>query len=371
MPPARVFVVVDARVIASRRDRRGPDGGAITLGHVRAVPRHMLRRTFLEMMIGGLITTPVAAGVLPVAPRPRVGYLASGSRRGRHVETFLGRLRELGYEPGRNLEFEFRSPTDAANVEQLRELAAELVSLRVDVLIAAGPPAAEAAQRATRSVPTPVVMVAVDNPVGRGLVASLARPGGNITGPTWDVDVETYKMAMLKFLKQALPKSSRVAFLWLPDSPAARVDLQALQNLAPPMGLMILPVGIRGPEQLEDAFKQMAEQRADAVIVGAGPMTRPYRTRIAELATSRRLPTMCGWRKWIVAGCLMSYGPYPEDMYRRAADYVDRILTGVKPGDLPVEQPTKLELVINLRTAKALGLTIPPALLQRADEVIE
>src|SRR5215813_10597664 len=177
--------------------------------HVFAVPRRLLRRTFLEMMIGGLITIPVAARVLPAVQRPRIGYLASGSRRSRHVETFLGRLRELGYELEGNLEFEFRSPTDPANAEQLRELAAELVSLRVDVLIAAGPPAAEAAQRATRAIPIPVVMVAVDDPVGRGLVASLARPGGNITGPTWDVEVETYTMKMLKLLKQALPTSSR------------------------------------------------------------------------------------------------------------------------------------------------------------------
>ncbi len=358
--------------MSGRPPTSGRDSLAITLMHPTEEPRRMRRRTFLGMMVGGLITTrPVAADVLPVAQRPRIGYLASGGRRGRHVETFLGRLRELGYESGRTLAFEFRSPTGAERAGQLSELAAELVSLRVDVLVAAGPPAAEAAQRATRSIPIPVVMVAVDDPVGRGLVASLARPGGNVTGPTWDVDVDTYKMKMLQFLKQALPKSSRVAFLWLPDSPAARDDLRALENLAPPMGLMVLPVGVRGPEQLEDAFGQMADQRVDAVIVGAGPMTRPYRNRIAELATLRRLPTMCGWRKWIVAGCLMSYGPYPEDMYRRAADYVDRILTGAKPGDLPVEQPTKLELVINLKTAKALGLTISPSLLARADQLIE
>jgi len=176
-------------------------------------------------------------------------------------------------------------------------------------------------------------------------------------------------MKMLQLLKQALPKSSRVVFLGLPDTP--RDDLKVLQDLAPSMGLMILPVGIRGPEQFDDAFKQMVEQRADAVIVGADPMTRPYRKRIAELATSRRMPTMCGWRKWIVAGCLMSYGPYPEDMYPRAADYVGKILKGAKPADLPIEQSTKFELVINLKTAKALGLTIPPSLLARADQVIE
>ena len=267
--------------------------------------------------------------------------------RGATLPTCLsGALRELGYEPGRNLEFEFRSPADARNAEQLRELAAGLVSLRVDILVAAGPPAAEAAQRATRSTQTPVVVVAVDDPVGRGLVTSLARPGGNVTGATWDVDVETYVAKTLKILKQALPKSFRVAYLWNLDNPPARDYLKAYQNAAPSMGLMLLSLGVSRPEQFEGAFKQMAEQGADAVIVGAGHMTRPDRARITELATSSRLPTICGWRKWIVAGCLMSYGPYPEDMYRRAADYVDKILKGTKPGDLPVEQPTKFELVV-------------------------
>ncbi len=329
------------------------------------------RRTFLGTVVGGLVATPLAATAPSARPRPRIGYLASGGRRSRASDAFLGRLRELGYEPGTNLEIEFRSPADPDRAEQLRDLAAELVRLRVDVLVAVGPPAALAAQGATRSIPIPVVMVAVDDPVGRGLVASRARPGGNVTGPTWDFGVATYTMETLKILKQALPTSSRVAFLWLPDSPAAPDGLNALQNLAPSMGLVLLPVGVRGPEQLEDAFAQMVEQRTDAVMVAAGPMTRRYRAQIAELATRRRLPTLCGWRKWIVAGCLMSYGPSPVDMHRRAADYVDRILQGAQPADLPVEQPRKFELVINLKTAKALDLTIPQPLLRRADRVIE
>jgi putative ABC transport system substrate-binding protein len=331
----------------------------------------MDRRMFLETMVGGLLTVLLVGEARPAGQRPRIGYLASGARRSRHIETFLGRLRELGYEQGKNLEFEFRSPTDADRVEQLRELAAELVSLKVDVLVAAGPPAAEAAQRATRSIPIPVVMVAVDDPVGRGLVRSLVRPGGNMTGYTWDVGVETYAMETLQILKRALPKSSRVAFLWNLDTRAAPDTLKVYQNLAPSMGLTLLSLEVRGPEQVEDAFNQIADQRVDAVIVVARHVTRAYRARIAELATSRRLPTLCGWRKWITAGCLMSYGPYPEDMYRRTADYVDKILKGAKPADLPIEQPTKFELVINLKTAKTLGLTIPPSLLLRADQVIE
>ena len=331
----------------------------------------MHRRVFLTALGSGLLAAPLAAAAHPAGQRPRIGYLASGGPPRHSTDVFIGRLRELGYEPGRNLEFEFRSPADARNTEQLRGLAAGLVSLRVDILVAAGPPAAEAAQRATRLTQTPVVVVAVDDPVGRGLVTSLARPGGNVTGATWDVDVETYAAKTLKILKQALPKSFRVAFLWNLDNPAARDYLKAYQNAAPSMGLMLLSLGVSRPEQFEGAFKQMAEQGADAIIVGAGHMTRPDRARITELATSSRLPTICGWRKWIVAGCLISYGPYPEDMYRRAADYVDKILKGAKPGDLPIEQPTKFELVINLKTARALGLTIPPSLLQRADQVIE
>jgi ABC-type uncharacterized transport system substrate-binding protein len=331
----------------------------------------MHRRVFLTALGSGLLAAPLAAAAHPPGQRPRIGYLASGGPPRHSTDVFIGRLRELGYEPGRNLEFEFRSPADARNAEQLRELAAGLVSLRVDILVAAGPPAAEAAQRATRLTQTPVVVVAVDDPVGRGLVTSLARPGGNVTGATWDVDVEMYAAKTLKILKQALPKSFRVAFLWNLDNPAARDYLKAYQNVAPSMGLMLLSLGVSRPEQFEGAFKQMAEQGAEAVIVGAGHMTRPDRARITELAASSRLPTICGWRKWIVAGCLISYGPYPEDMHRRAADYVDKILKGAKPADLPVEQPAKFELVVNLKTAKALGLTIPQSLLQRADQVIE
>ncbi len=329
------------------------------------------RRAFLATITGGLVAAPLTAATHAAGPRPRVGYLASGGRSGHSTDEFLGRLRELGYEQGRNLEFEFRSPRDPRNVEQLRDLAAELVKLSVDVLVATGPLAAEAAHRATRSIPIPVVIVAVDNPVGRGLVTSLARPGGNITGSTWDVSVEMYATKMLKMLKEALPGSSRVAFLWNLDNPAARDYVKTYQSIAPAMGVTLLSLGVSRPEQFEDAFGQMVDQRADAVIVGAGHMPGPHRRRIAELATRSRLPTICGWRKWIVAGCLLSYGPYPEDMYRRAADYVDKILRGATPGDLPIEQPTKFELVINLKTAKALGLTIPQSLLLRADQVIE
>jgi len=321
------------------------------------------------MLASGLLAAPLAAEAHPAGRRPRIGYLTSGGPPGRRIDAFIGRLRELGYEQGRTLALEFRWPAAAENAEQLWELAAELVSLGVDTLVASGPPATAAALNATRSIP--VVMVAVDDPVGRGFAVSLARPGRNATGCTWDVDVGTYTGDTLALVKQLLPKSSRVALLWNRDNQAALAYVNAYQNMAPSMGITLLSVGMKPPDQFESAFKQMVEQQVEAVIVGEGHMTRPHRKHIAELAASSRLPTICGWRKWTVTGCLMSYGPYPVDMYRRAADYVDKILKGAKPGDLPIEQPTKFELVINLKTAKALGLTMPQSLLLRADKVIE
>ena len=329
----------------------------------------MNRRSFIGVLASGLLAAPLAAEAHPAGRRPRIGYLTSGGPPGRRIDAFIGRLRELGYEQGRTIALEFRWPTAAEHAEQLRELAAELVSLKVDVLVASGPPATAAALTATRSIP--VVMVAVDDPVGRGFAVSLARPGGNATGCTWDVDVGTYTGETLQLVKELLPKSSRVALLWDPDNPAALPYVKAYQDMAPSMGITLLARGMRRSDQLENAFTQMVEQQVEAVIVGEGHMTRPHRKHIAELATRSRLPTICGRRTWTATGCLMSYGPYPVDMYRRAADYVDRILKGANPSDLPIEQPEKLELVINLRTAKALGLTITRPLLHRADKVIE
>jgi putative ABC transport system substrate-binding protein len=319
------------------------------------------------MLASGLLAAPLAEA--QAGQRPRIGYLASHGPPGHVTDAFIGRLRELGYEQGRTVAFEFRWPTAAEDAEQLRELAAGLVSLKVDVLVASGPPATAAALNATRSIP--VVMVAVDDPVGRGFAVSLERPGGNATGCTWDVAVETYTGDTLELVKQLLPKRSRVALLWNRDNPAALAYVKAYQDMAPSMGITLLSLGMKRSDQLENAFTQMVEQQVDAVIVGDGHMTGPQRKHIAELATRSRLPTICGWRKWTVTGCLMSYGPYPVDMYRRAADYVDRTLKGAKPGDLPIEQPTKFELVINLKTAKALGLTMPQSLLLRADKVIQ
>jgi putative ABC transport system substrate-binding protein len=186
-------------------------------------------------------------------------------------------------------------------------------------------------------------------------VRCFERPGRNATGCTWDVAVETYTGDTLELVRQLLPKSPRVALLWNRENSAALAYVKAYQDMAPSMGITLLSLGMKRSDQFENAFTQMVEQQVDAVIVGDGHMTGLHRKHIAELATRSRLPTICGWRKWTVTGCLMSYGPYPVDMYRRAADYVDRILKGAKPADLPIEQPKKLELVINLRTAKALG----------------
>jgi putative ABC transport system substrate-binding protein len=239
----------------------------------------------------------------------------------------------------------------------------------VDVLVAVSPQAARAAKEATSTIP--IVMVAVDDPVGAGLVASLARPGGNITGVTWGEGPELMAGKTLQLLKQALPATARVGILWSRGSPSHPRYLREAERVAPGLGLTIRLVGVARPEEFEGAFKQMTQARVDAVVIYADPLFAPLRSRLIGLATSNRLPSMCGYRPYVEAGCLMSYGPSSPQLWRRAADFVDKILKGAKPADPPVEQPPRLELVVNLRTAKALGLNLPYAFLARADEVIE
>jgi putative ABC transport system substrate-binding protein len=266
---------------------------------------------------------------------------------------------------GQNITIEYRS-TESANNEQIRVGAAELVRLRVEVLVVSVALAALAAKEATTTIP--IVMVSVTDPVASGLIASLARPGGNITGlTTIATEVVGKQMGLLK---EAIPRASRVGILWNPLNPDGRTMLREAEAAAKSIGLRALVVEARGPDDFDGAFSAMVRGRVDAALVVADGMFYIYRARMAELTVRHRLPAMFGILDQPKFGGLMAYGRNPGENYRRAAYYVDRILKGAKPADLPVEQPTKFELVINLKTAKVLGLTIPPSLLARAEEVI-
>jgi putative ABC transport system substrate-binding protein len=252
-------------------------------------------------------------------------------------------------------------------LDRLPDLAAELVRLKVDVIVAAPTPAALAAKNATGTVP--IVGVSLTEPVGIGLIASLARPGGNVTGVSYSVGADIFGKD-LELLKEAVPKVRRVAVLSNPTSPAQPLTITNIKGAARSLGLQLQLVEARGPGDFDGAFAALARERVGALLVVTDPVFIPHRARLVNLAAKNRLPSIFTQRADVEAGGLMSYGPNFADMYRRAATYVDKILRGTKPADLPVEQPTKFELVINLKTAKALGLTIPPSLVQRADEVI-
>ena len=302
----------------------------------------------------------------------RIGYLASnlaGSGPAHLLEAFRQGLRDLGYVEGRNVVIEYRDAE--GKLERLLALAAELVALKVDVIVAPGTPQALAAKQATRTLP--VVFAVAGDPVGSGLVTSLARPGGNVTGLS-SVTADLVGKC-LEQLTQAVPGVSRVAVLWQPGGFGERAekDMQKAAEVAGrTLGVRLQFVEARRPADIDKAFTDMTEARAGApTVLGGGTMLLAERRRLVDLAAKNRLPAVHPWRDFVDAGGLMSYGASFPDLYRRAATYVDKILKGAKPADLPVEQPTKFELVINLKTAKALGLTLPQSLLVRADEVIK
>jgi putative ABC transport system substrate-binding protein len=274
-------------------------------------------------------------------------------------------LRELGYVEGQNILIEYRWAE--GKYERFPALIAELIALKVDLIVAAGTPASLAVKKATTSVP--LVMVAVGDPVATGLVASLGRPGGNITGLT--SIAEALEGKRLELLREVIPKLSHVAVFWNPVNPVFKRALDELQAAAAVLRMKVLSLGVRTPEELDAAFAAIVRERPGALLVLADRLFLHHRARIMDFAAKHRLPGVHAYRELVEAGGLMSYGPSYAGMHRRAAYFVDRILKGAKPGDLPVEQPTKFELVINLKTAKALGLTIPPSLLGRADEVIQ
>ena len=310
-----------------------------------------------------------AAEAQQAAKVPRIGLLAGTLAVGsRTVEAFRQGLRDLGYVEGRNLVIEYRDAE--GKLERLPALAAELVALKVDVIVASNTPAALAAKQATRTLP--IVFASAADPVTSGLVTSLARPGGNVTGLSTLAPELVGKR--LEQLKQAVPGVSRVAVLWQPGALDERTEkdmLKAAEVAARALGVRLQFVEARGPADFDRAFSDMTRARAGALTVLPSAMFVNERRRLVDLAAKNRLPAVYPQREYVDAGGLMAYGANLADLFRRAATYVDKILKGAKPGDLPVEQPTKFELVINLKTANALGITIPQSVLLRADRVIE
>jgi putative tryptophan/tyrosine transport system substrate-binding protein len=320
------------------------------------------------LLILSLLTAPPAANAQQQGKVPRIGVLLPGSPEPeyeRRLDAFRQGLRELGYIDTQNIRLEYRWAH--AHYEHLADLVAELLRLQVDVLVIDSNRAGFAAKRATSTLP--IVLALSADPVGSGLVESLARPGGNITGmSTMHPELGAKR---LELLKDMVPTAVRVAVLWNPDTPPAHLQWRNLQEAAPRLHVQLQAVEVRRATDLEPACATVAGWRADALLVIDDPTLTPaHQTEIVDCAARHRLPTMTGIRSLVAAGGLMSYGASFPDLYRRAATFVVKILQGAKPSDLPVEQPTKFELVLNLKTAQALGLTIPPNLLILADEVI-
>jgi putative tryptophan/tyrosine transport system substrate-binding protein len=320
------------------------------------------------MMLRVTLTLANLVAPLAAAPTPgqvyRIGYLGTTPPPAHQWEALLDGLRERGYHEGRNLVFERRF--SEGHAERFPAFAAELVQLRVDLILVITTPAALAAKHATQTIPI-VIPTAID-PVGAGLVASLARPGGNLTG----LSALTAELngKRLELLQEVVPGVTRVAVLWNAANPANAAAWEETQAAARALGLRLHAQEVRGPQDLEGAFARTAQARPEALLVLSDALLGMHRPQIAAFATQQHLPSVFPSGEWVVAGGLMTYGPSTPDLYRRAATYVDKILKGAKPADLPVEQPMKFELVINLKTAQALGLTIPPTLLFQADEVI-
>jgi putative ABC transport system substrate-binding protein len=327
------------------------------------------RRTFLGTFAGGLLAAPVAAEAQSGAI-PRIGYLIAGSfgSRDTRPDDLRQGLRENGYVEGQNISIEYRAAD--GRLERLPGLATELVRLRVDVIVAPSTPVARAVQQATTTIP--IVAPALGDPVGDGFVASLARPGGNITGSTFLGPGLVPKR--LELLKEVVPRVSRVAALWHPGAFGERTTREMFKEteaVAQTLKVHLQVVGVRHSDEFDHAFSTMTRGHAGALVTFPSPMFYAARRRLVGHAAKHRLPSMFNATEFVELGGLIAYGASIRDLNRRAGTYVGKILKGAKPADLPVEQPTTFELVINLKTAKALGLTIPPSVLGRADQVIE
>ena len=331
----------------------------------------MDRRTFITHVAFGLVAEPLASHAQPAGNIRRIGYLAAGpwpsDTAGITVlQAFRQGLRELGWVEGQNIVIDYRFA--AGRFDWLPDLAAELVRLKVDLIVATTTPAAAAAKNATATIP--IVMVSVGDPVGLRLIASLAHPGGNVTGQAFSVGTEVFGK-QLELLKEVVPTVRRVAILSNPANPSHALAISNVKAAARSLGVELQLLEARDPDEFDGAFAAMVKEGVGAILVLSDPMFGFHAAQLANLAAKNQLPSMHGVRQMVDPGGLIHYGPDLPDLFRRAATYVDKILKGAKPADLPVQQPSKFELVINMKTAKALGLTIPQSLLLRADEVIQ
>ena len=321
----------------------------------------MRRREFVALLGGAAAAWPLIARAQQAAKIPRIGIIDDALM----WNAFRQGLRDSGYLEGHNIVFDYGYAEGVP--ERLARAATELVRRPVDVIATYGTPPTVAAKQATTAIP--IVMIGVGDPVRSGLVQSLARPGGNVTGNT--ILGPELVAKRLEVFKEAVPAAARVALLWNPDNASNRLNVEEIRVAALAMGMAFISVPVRSGNEFDGAFQAMMRERPDALLVTADPLQQLHMGRIIELAEKNRLPAMFQVRENVVAGGLMSYGASLPDLFRRGATYVHKILQGAKPADLPIEQPTTFELIINLKTAKALGLTIPPSVLARAHEVIE
>jgi putative ABC transport system substrate-binding protein len=319
------------------------------------------------LFVVALLAVAVIAQAQQPKKVPRIGFLGAASRSSNPArnEAFRQGLRELGYVEGKNIVIESRFAE--GKLDRLPALAAELVRLKVEIIVTGGPPPTSAAKQATSTIP--IVMAIDDDPVGSGFVASLAQPGGNITGLSTLAPEMSGKQ--LELLKEIVPKLSRVAVLGNASRPGTPQALREINVAAGAFGVRVQYLEVRGLKDFETAFGAASQERADAILVLGSPVVVTQRRQVADLAAKNRLPAIFPYPEYVEAGGLMSYSANIVDLYRRTATYVDKILKGAKPADLPVEQPKKFELVINLKTAKQIGVTIPPNVLARADKVIK
>ena len=333
----------------------------------------IFRRTFLGTLAGGLLAAPLAAGAQPERKRPRIGLLLVNTPlvdmlgpqpKAANARAFIEGMRDLGWIDGQNITIERRS-AKGQGMDRLRGMVREIVSLQVDLVVVNSAWAPEVVKTESRgTMPLVVVSGGSDALIRDGHIASVARPGGTVTGFMFSPGPEIFAK-YLQLLKEAVPRISRVALLFTPP-----LDLSALGEAERALKLTVIPVAVATPDALDNGFAAIKQHRVDAIVLGGSPFLQTHRRKIIDFAASQRLPAVYQWRTFADSGGLLSYGANFVDLLRRAATYVDKILKGAKPGDLPIEHPTKFELIINLKTAKALGLTIPQSLLQRADEVI-